>query len=128
MRLNPDCIRDLILWIEENVNNRPKVITLTDFQDSITFKKYDYETLLYHFRYISADNYTTNMKFMDDGGMMVISSLTPKGHEFAESIHNESNWAKIKEGANKVGSFSLETLQTIATNVISNALSNLMKP
>lgn len=118
MRLNPDCIRDIILFIEENTDSR-KGVNAKQLIES--YPNYTEDVLEYHVNYLK-DAYLIQgvSKYM--GGGYSIRDLTPQGHEFAQNIHNDTNWNKVKESAKAVGSFSIDTLQKIAVNVISTAI------
>ena len=47
-------------------------------------------------------------------GVVLVSKLTWEGHEFLESIRNPDTWRKTKEGALKIGSWSVILLSDMA--------------
>lgn len=62
------------------------------------------------------------MNYFDAGDMITISDLSPEGHEFLNNIRDDTNWHKTKEVAGKIGSFSLNMLSQIATNIVTSLI------
>lgn len=120
MKLNPDCIRDILLVIEEK-STFSNFVWFEDLQKSNLSQKYDLETILYHVRQASESGLLLDVNSFA-GGNFYIKDLSPKGHEFLADIRKDTNWAKTKEIASKVGSFSLKSLVSIAANVISSSI------
>src|SRR5690554_6281345 len=102
MRLNPDCIRDVLLAVED----------VTDFRTLMRFPgedgakhlaKYSTDEVLYHIKQCELSGLLSGVSWMM-GGSCLIRDLSPKGHEFLANIRSETNWKKTKEVASKVGS------------------------
>lgn len=119
MILNPDCIRDILIYIESKTDSKITSVGFKQLVDSLD--SYDKNTLYYHVNQISKSNLVDNV-FYADNAPLYISDLTPEGHEFLANIRSNSNWNKTKEVAKKVGSFSLDTLKEISANVISKLI------
>jgi hypothetical protein len=138
MRINVDCVRDIMLCSESNTGLRSCCVFIdtelsasiaphlgelpkepSDYQSELN-QKWDNETLIYHVRYcIDADLLRVVGTPTDE---YVISDLTPKGHSFIENIREPKNWRSVKGVAEKVGSKSLEAIVQIASNVISDVV------
>lgn len=117
MRLNPDCVRDILLIVEQlaTPTNRP---LFPKEWPANQFEKYGPETILYHINYCQeAELLSVQKRYM--GGEMLIKDLTPKGHEFLSNIRKDTNWNKTKELAEKIGSTSLQVLVSVASQVVS---------
>lgn len=69
------------------------------------------------------NGYLYNSSISCTGSCSVVD-LTPKAHEFINNIRKDTNWNKTKEVAGKVGSFSLNVLSQIATNVITSLINS----
>ena len=118
MKLNPDCIRDILLAIEEITDG------ITSFEydrygcipDKL--KKYSHEEILYHCRQCSMAGLVFNMKYFENGNCFLIEDLSPAGHEFLADIRSESVWGKTKEISKKLGVGSLRSLAEIAVSVV----------
>lgn len=121
MRLNPDCIRDILLLIEEKVDNNVISITESNFKTYAQISKYDYSEIAYHIKQVWLANLVSEIA-SDMSGNFTIFMLTPAGHEFLENIRVEENWNQTKNIAKNVGSYSITALKDIATNVISAAV------
>lgn len=127
MRLNPDCIRDILFFVEDNTTYRKPVLFSNNVNDfNIVLKNfYSPEEILYHLELCEEYGYViigTNTI-----SHIWVNRLTKSGHEFLETIRQDNNWSKTKNIAREIGSFSLETLKDIASNVISNLLTNNFK-
>ena len=117
MKLNPDCIRDILLEVEKQPFE--KILHFEDLQNQLP--KYTYEDLTYtclklkeggliKIAIISADNHT-HVEFIQD--------LTFDGHEFLNNIRADNVWNHVKTVGSKIGASSVSALCQIAAQVIS---------
>lgn len=120
MKLNPDCVRDILIVTEEK-STFSKLIFSEAFENSVLLKKYDWETILYHIRQANEAGLLLDTRFFT-GGTFAIKDLSPEGHQFLANVREEKNWNKTKKLADKVGSTSLTVLTSIASSVISTAI------
>lgn len=124
MKLNPDCIRDILLTVEELSNGINFISSATLIKQ---LNKYDPVEIMYHVRQMEMSNLIVlplNSFALD--GSYLIKDLTPQGHQFIANIRQENNWSRTKEIASKVGSTSIDVITTIASNVISDIISKQM--
>ncbi|PBQ23875.1 hypothetical protein CNR29_07530 [Levilactobacillus brevis] len=119
MKLDHDCVRDVLLWVETNVPLQEPVAThdlLNEFQD-----KWDRSETTYCIIQL-------NEAGMIDGGASVqngivsinyIQRLTWKGHEYLDNIRNDTIWKETKNTViSKVGSASLSIVSSVAAKLI----------
>ncbi|MGE9896638.1 DUF2513 domain-containing protein [Anaerovoracaceae bacterium SGI.195] len=120
MKLNPDCMRDIMLLVEDLPLNGK--LTPTELYDSLP--KYTQDELTYTcIKLEEANLMDAYITKADNAKILVrIFDLTVSGHEFVKNIHNDDVWSKVKSKASKVGSFSIKTLITIASKVISDLI------
>lgn len=119
MKLNPDCIRDILLQVESKVDSE---ICCIQFQDLVEYLcDYDRNTLHYHVNQISKSKLVDDVYYSEDEPEC-ISDLSPEGHEFLANIRSNSNWNKTKDIAKNIGSNSLNTLKEISIVVISELI------
>lgn len=126
MRLDPDCIRDVLMAVEE-VSNINTVVSIShdNYQKYEKLKKYEYDTVAYHLRQCDLGGYlyhcscTLRMDF-------IIMDLTPKAHEFLANIRDNTFWNKVKRKAAELGTTSLEMIPQIATAMLQAKLSGLI--
>lgn len=121
MKLNLDCIRDILLVLEEHASFGEYVNfeSATDYEQT---KKYSNEEVGYHIKQceLSGLLYDVNWDML---GNCSIRDLSPQGHEFLANIRADNNWNKVKKTAIEVGSNSLSAITQIATSVISGIIS-----
>ena len=123
MKLNPDCIRDLLLDVEAK-STFDNVVIYYEETDEPLFNKYGVDTVFYHIRqadyagfFIGEVTYTFDLS-------AIIIDLSPEAHEFLANIRQDTNWNKTKSIASKVGSFSLNVLKDISVGVVSKVISD----
>lgn len=117
MKLNPDCIRDILLEVEKS-STRIYGLTLDTNIKNPLFDKYSWSEITYHIDQCVMSNLLTNAMVFDSDEFAEIGNLTPAGHEFIANIRQDTNWNKIKNRALKIGSIALPILQEIATKFI----------
>ena len=122
MRLNPDCIRDILLALEEHINNCGIVFSVND-KNELNLNQYSDDEIEYHIQQCNLSGFFYDYS-RQLGGAHRIKDLTPLAHEFLANIREDNNWNKTKECAKKIGSFSINALMGIASNVVSAAIKN----
>lgn len=133
MKLNLDCVRDILLCVEENstlyqpcvfIESSP--LALAEFRNSDATvptyqtalgKKYSNEELIYHVKYCSTANLITEIRCLDND-MLCVDDLTPQGHEFIANIRSDTVWNKTKSAAIKLGVSSIPAILDIASKIV----------
>lgn len=122
MRLNPQCMRDILLVVE----NKPfpehySMLKLKSFLPGYSDEEIYYTCLkLWEGNLLQLSTIGTGKK--DYEQISTVDDLTYDGHQFLEKIRNEKIWKKTLSLAKNVGSFSVNLLGDIAVNVISEML------
>ena len=119
MRLNPDCIRDILLFIESTTNSKIRSVGFVSILENLS--QYDEDTIHYHLYQIKNSELILNLH-VSGSKPFLIGDLSPKGHEFLENIRSDSNWNKTKEIAGNIGSFSINNLSQIAIGVVTQLI------
>lgn len=131
MELNPDCVRDLILFLEEHttvsvceegsiMSTSFRKIRANDICKFSGFQKYSSECIVYHIVQMSESGYiATNFAFdpAHSGGKFetpCIYYMTPKGHELAASIKENTQWGGISKVLKKLGGISLSIIEAVS--------------
>lgn len=122
MRLNSDCIRDILLSIEENqsIDSRGKLIELS-YDDVVSFpnlSKYQPNIIYFHINLLFEHNLLLKGKQYICDSTPRISNLSEKGYTLVDSIRSNSKWTMIKNHVAKVGIVSLPPLITFALNYV----------
>lgn len=121
MKLNYDCVRDLLLYLEENLTYENDVVI-----NNISIKNYTEAELVYTAEKLYEANYLNCMKplYIDEEiPSIIVLSLTYNGHQFLDTVRDNAVWDKTKKISSSIASTSLKILENIATNVITNIIS-----
>lgn len=119
MRLNPDCIRDILLTAEEGCEIG-RGISIPGPNCS-RLQPYNKSEVLYHVRQCDLSGFLYQTK-TDLLGTYTIRDLTPAGHEFLANIRKDTIWSGVKDVAGKVGATSLNAIVQIASNVVAQMI------
>ncbi len=126
MKLNPDCIRDILITIE----NYPVPMDLIPQEFYKLLPQYSSTEINYCSKRLYEAGYI-NLVFISVPSTFIKSSnkeiqyfgdLTYLGHEFLEYVKTDTIWRKIKSKASSLGCFALPILQQIASQIIVNKL------
>lgn len=122
MKLNPDCIRDLLLTIEANTDYS----NCWDFDVNCVNQKplnrYSFDEVVYHIHQCQKSGLIDGCSIYMSGTAGCVQDLSPAGHRFLADIRSDNVWNGIKTVAGKVGSTSLEAITQIASNVITELI------
>lgn len=122
MKLNPDCIRDILLTVEEECGyNKPWIYYCDGCQPEL-LSHYTSDEISYHIIQCAKSELIDGLKCYDSGESLFISDLTPEGHKFIANIRSDNNWNKTKSILKNVGSESLDTIKQVATGVITSLI------
>lgn len=120
MKLNYDCVRDVLLYLEDNLSLNNSITFPSDIKESLLLK-YSKDDVLYtvkillNKKLILGDdnfNYATGMYTAN------IESLSFDGHSFLDNIRDNQVWSKSKKILSAFKSVSIEIISQVATNVI----------
>lgn len=110
MKRDMELVRKLLITIEES--NGHEALTLPSDIDKVE--------VAYHLEIMDQAGFVkNNTKWAGNKPYWIIASLTWDGHEFLDSVRNESIWNKTKEGIKmkglELGSIPLEVIKDYAT-------------
>lgn len=119
MKLNHDCVRDLLLLIEE--------VQVGDYIDvsSYQLKNYSSEDLCYTADKLLEAGYINGKIYPADNVIywrFSVSSLTWTGHEFLDNIRDDGVWKDTKKVASKLTSVSLSMLEKISVTILTTLI------
>ena len=99
MKLNLECCRDIMLYIEENQglksNGIPESFHARDLPESISEKYGSDEIVYYNLKQLYDGKYISLKDPNCSPRHYVVSDITPKGHEFIATIRSDKIWKKI---------------------------------
>lgn len=137
MKLNPDCIRDLMLRLEKITGTYPtspyqfREVNASSLMHLDEIKeKYQYNEVVYTLIQLAESGYIS-MSFICDNDRLSIKMgnvlyVTPKGHEFIASMSNETIWkTRVLPILKSFGSVSLSIVESVAAGATSAVLEHL---
>lgn len=143
MKLDPDCVRDLMLFCEEHTYIKTEeigrytaaryhVLYVDSMRHIPPLNKYDTGALIYHIIQLSESGYlATDFRFdpvenFRHNALPAIYYVTPKGHEFIASIVGKAQWDKISKILRSLGSVSLTVIETVSKGIASAAIEQIL--
>lgn len=145
MKLDPNCVRDLMLFCEEHTYIKTEEIgryTAASYHvlyvDSMRLvpplNKYNAGSLIYHIIQLSESGYLATDFHFDPvtnfrrNNLPSVYYVTPKGHEFIAAIEEKTQWKKTLKILRSFGSVSLTVIETIAKGIASAAIEQIIAP
>lgn len=106
MRLNPDCMRDILLVAEDHLPLNDS-LPMTDLISLLP--NYSEDELTYTCLKLKEGGFLKIFDIPVNRGFIVneIQQLTYEGHQFLENIRDQSTWNKVKQKLPLLGSSSL---------------------
>ena len=135
MKLNADCMRDVMLKIEllqaitvdeeNNVSFEP--LWIDDLYQ--TLPKHDKRDIFYALHNLDQAGYvSTNMINGDDSSLgYVVNYITYEGHNFLDRIRDPKAWRYIKTAGSAIGNFSLSVINQIANGATTAFIDSYLK-
>ena len=136
MKLNPDCIRAVLIEIEKSwkigisENDLPLMGTIGLHELSVALPKYSKEDIFYTIFTLEQAGYLSATVEVNLAGEIVlccINYMTFAGHEFLDKIRDTQNWTKVKKGMNAVRNYSLDAITALAEGIASAAIAAALK-
>ena len=133
MKLNYDCVRDVLLYAEENIEyinigNSLEHKPLNFGKITTALSKYTESDVIYSIeKLFEAEFISLTSLHRDASGKIVkaqIADITWNGHDFLNNIREEVVWDATKTAANKVKAVSVFTLKTISAQIIKMLITN----
>ncbi|MCI5500029.1 MAG: DUF2513 domain-containing protein [Clostridiales bacterium] len=125
MKLEPDCVRAILLTVEENTSYQSLLsfeeATLPDFP---RLTEYPLDEVLYHLKKCNEAGLLCGAQFFYDSAN--VEGLHFRGHEFLENIRDDSRWHSVKKGLEAIRNYSLPAIASIAESVAATAISGFI--
>ena len=127
MKLNHDCVRDILLFIEENLKYHEEINQSTLVKSSY-FTKYNNSEVLYALELMVDEGFITCRKTASNAmgkvSYIIITGLTWSGHELLDNIRNDTVWNAVKEKSKKVGKVSIKAMASAAATLATAMLTD----
>ena len=118
MKLNIDCMRSVLLELEETPYQAS--LSLGDLVSSLSKQDFEYQDICYSVLKLNEAGYISAniQRNSQSTRILSLNDITFSGHQFLENIRSDSVWNNVKAIAVKIGSNSIASLTQIATGVI----------
>ena len=130
MRLNPDCIRDTLLYLEEHLVITPeleiKPLSLGQVEKDLPYSR---EELANTLLVLGEAGFIQETHDLDGGNklcQMAVSRITYAGYRFIETIRPQTVWDKTLCILKRFGSFSLGLARYVSIEVAKAELSSII--
>ena len=124
MRLDHDCVRNFLLYLEENLEIDQKPVDVRN----IHLKRYSENDIRYAAKKLSEAGYIKVMMHPYDNEIEIyVQEITWEGHKFLDTIRDNEVWRKTKGFLAKFASVSLSFTADVASQVIVSMLSQYMQ-
>lgn len=125
MKLNPECIRDIMFYLEENLTMNSDLeineISVFDLPEKLN---YSIEEIANTLLILDDANFIVCYRNNGDDAIVALDiyRITYTGYQFLESIRSDSVWKKVQTISGNIGSFSLNVISQIATSVLTQMI------
>lgn len=127
MKLNPDCVRHVLLVVEE-LSNFDNFFCFPKDWPKDSFDVYSAQEIRYHIEQCFASGLLLEAKGARDLSMNIfIQDLSPAGHKLLADIRPENNWTKIKKILSKAGTVTLKLIESVASGVATGVATAFLK-
>lgn len=116
MKLNPDCVRDILLSVEDQSDFHHETVYRKNNMLLERLEKYSHDEIIYHIQQCELANLIYGVDYMDGGIHIDIRDLTPNGHDFLANIRNDNFFNKVKNICKELGLNSLSDINQVAVN------------
>lgn len=124
MKLNPDCIRDILLEVEAQTGNEQIFYYADDIHEKfVRLSKYSVDTIMYHIRQCSLSELIYNPHWTSSTSVY-IQDLSPAGHKFLANMRNDTFYNKVRDISKELGLNTLNDLVQIAASCASAMIKN----
>ena len=119
MKLNPDCMRDVMLAVEA----APFGAHITERELSAWLPQWSAEDIMYSCIQLGKVQYleVEEKRYISSRGV-VVHDLTPQGHLALNNIRKDTIWNKAKAIALKAGKAGIVALVDIAKDVVASGI------
>ncbi len=118
LKLNQECIRDLLLYLENNLSYTKNINI-----NSLSLKDYSQEELIYTADKLNEANYINCIKSKGyEIPFIIATSITYNGHKFIDNVRDNKVWVKTKGILKGFESLSVDIISETASKVITNII------
>ncbi|WP_077736262.1 DUF2513 domain-containing protein [Bacillus sonorensis] len=119
MELKHDCVRNLLITIEEEVGFN-KSLPAEELADFSSLEEFSLDDVRYTLKKLNEAGFISIDVYHDD---TYVNELTFNGHQFLDNIRGSNIWAETKSHLSKIGgAASLSIISELASSLIKTKL------
>lgn len=129
MKLNPDCMRDILFYLEEHLS----------ISEDLEFEEISMYDLSQHLEY-PIQEIANTLVILGEAGYIIsvrndnddciadldVYRITYGGYQLIETIRPEPVWEKVKSTGKHIGSFSIDVITQVATTVLTSMINGYL--
>ena len=119
MKLNNDCIRDILLYIEKVTTDENPVVSVDNLK--LELHKYSSDTINFHIRQIHQAKLVDSVMYADDEPQEV-SNLSWEGNSYVVNIRDDKIWSNVKNKTKGLSSVAFSILVECAKQEVKKLL------
>lgn len=122
MKLNHDCVRDLMIYFEENLDYNNDV-----YVNTLPSENYSKDELVYTTEKLNEAGYikcVCKNYVGEKTPLIIVNAITYDGHAFLDNVRDNKIWSKTKGILSSLKSASIEIVSETAAKVISNTINS----
>ena len=120
MKLNPDCLRAILLSVEDETDLDTSLV-IGPYEIPSCLLDFPQNEVMYHIKQAEMSSLILVDRWFVDGSCL-IEYLTPDGHQFIGNIQSEKLWSRVKNVAKEAGVNTIPALVQIASNLALSAI------
>lgn len=122
MKLNRECVRDLLLTVEST--NFNETLWLNEICENNIMKSYSEETVIYTIqKLLEAKFILGNILYAgDEPHAVAVDAITWEGHQFLDNIRDPGIWDNVKSKSSKLTSVSIPLLAELGLSLVKEQL------
>lgn len=122
MRLNPDCVRDIMLTLEEKLipteDGDIEQLTVEEICSFDQLSSYQRSEVIYIVKMLYDSSILKPGKRYISDICNRVADITPQGYKFIDSIKPQNKWIKIKSYVKPLGELTVKALFDLAISNI----------
>lgn len=127
MKLDPDCVRSILLTIEEHMSYEDNSLNIGRYTcpDFGRLFYYDWPKVRYHIKKCEESGYISVAKYTDDA--VWVKDMTAKGHSFLSDIRDENKWKGFMKIFPAMKTYSLEAIEYAMKGITTAGIESFLK-
>ena len=126
MKLNHDCVRKLLICLEENLetkaNGLPEGLKLSHIEDVDELSEFSQEDIYYSARKLVEARYIEVASKEAAPRAMIIKEIAWNGHDYLDSIRDSKVWHEVKTRTKDLSGVALDVVKSLAVEVTKHML------